>query len=113
LDIVGATSGSSSSYTTNERIGPSKLKQDIETQVGAILLKYVFNVNNSSTRSSVSSEVTQYIFGLNQFLDPNFTQITCDSSNNTDNSATLKVDITIKPLISTEEYSLSVTATAS
>ena len=113
LDVVGATAGTNSSYTTNERIGPSKLKQDIETQVTTILLKYVFSVNNSSTRSSVTSEVTQYIFGLNQFLDPVFTQVTCNGSNNTDNDTTLKVDITIKPLVSTEEYSLTVTATAS
>jgi hypothetical protein len=45
---------------------------------------------------------------LGAFLDPAFTQIACDSQNNQDNSSTLVIDITVKPLIASEEFRISV-----
>jgi hypothetical protein len=108
LDIVGATAGANSSYTSNDRIGPSKLRVDIETNVRTIVLKYVFLPNNATTRASITSEVSFYLQSLGAFLDPEFTQITCDSSNNDDNSSTLVVDTIVKPLISSEEFRISV-----
>jgi hypothetical protein len=108
LDLVGATAGTDSSYTSNERIGPSKLRVDIETNVRTIVLKYVFLPNNATTRASITSEVSFYLQSLGAFLDPAFTQIACDSQNNQDNSSTLVIDITVKPLIASEEFRISV-----
>ena len=112
LDLVGATAGSSASYTSEERVGPSKLKQDIETNVRTILLKYVFEVNNAATRSAITSEISLYLIGLSQFLDSAFTQVTCDSSNNTDNSSTINVNIVIKPLLASEEFAITLSVSA-
>jgi hypothetical protein len=72
------------------------------------VLKYVFLPNNATTRASITSEVSFYLQSLGAFLDPEFTQITCDSSNNDDNSSTLVVDTIVKPLISSEEFRISV-----
>lgn len=108
-DLVGATTGSGSTYTIAERFGPSYISNTIEKNVKNILLKYLFSVNNSSTRSSVTTEVTLYIQSLNEFLDPTYTQILCNSGNNDDNSSVLTVDITVKPLITTESYTFSLT----
>ena len=113
LDLVGATAGANSSYTSNDRIGPSKLRVDIETTVRDLILRYVFLPNNATTRASITSEVSFYLQTLSAFLDPAFTQITCDSSNNSDNSATLTIDITVKPLIASEEFRISVTTESS
>jgi hypothetical protein len=108
LDITGATTGASASYSSNDRIGPSKIRQDIETNVTNILLKYVFQPNNANTRASITSEISLYLFGLSQYLDTNYTQIFCDESNNTDYASTINVRVVVKPLISSEEFSLVV-----
>lgn len=113
LDLVGATAGTDSSYTSNERIGPSKLRVDIETNVRTIVLKYVFLPNNATTRASITSEVSFYLQSLGAFLDPAFTQITCNGQNNQDNSSTLVIDITVKPLIASEEFRISVVTESS
>lgn len=113
LDLVGATAGIDSTYTSSERIGPSKLRVDIETKVRQIILKYVFLPNNATTRASITSEVSFRLQELGNFLDPAFTQITCDGSNNTDNTPTLTIDITVKPLIASETFSISVTTESS
>jgi hypothetical protein len=113
LDLVGATAGTNSSYTSNERIGPSKLRVDIETNVRTIALKYVFLQNNATTRASITSDVSFYLQTLGAFLDPAITQITCNGQNNQDNSSTLVIDITVKPLIASEEFRISVVTESS
>jgi len=113
LDLVGATAGASSAYTSNERIGPAKLRVDIETAVRKLILRYVFLPNNSTTRASITSEVSFYLQSIGTFLDPTYTQITCNESNNSDNSPTLTIDVTVKPLIASEEFTISVTTESS
>lgn len=113
LDLVGATAGTSSAYTSNERIGPAKLRVDIETDVRKIILRYVFLPNNATTRASITSEVSFYLQSIGKFLDPTYTQITCNEINNTDNSPTLTIDVTVKPLIASEEFTISVTTESS
>jgi hypothetical protein len=108
LDITGATMGAGVTYSSNDRIGPSKIRQDVETNVTNTLLKYVFQPNNPNTRSSIKNEVELYLFGLSQYLDTTYTQVFCDESNNTDYSSTINVRVVIKPLISSEEFNLSV-----
>lgn len=108
-DLVGATAGAGSTYTANERIGPSYLRNVIEKTVREIMLKYVFSLNNASTRASVTTEITLYIQSLSEYIDSTFTQILCDSSNNVDNSTTLNATVTVKPLTTTESFTFSVT----
>ena len=111
LDLTGATMGTSAAYSANERIGPSKIRQDVESYVTTILLKYVFQPNNANTRASIKTEIELYLFGLSQYLDTNYTQVYCDESNNENFSSTINVRIVIKPLISSEEFNLLVTTT--
>lgn len=110
LDLVGATAGASSAYTNDERIGVSKLKTDIKANIQSILLKYVFDVNNATTRAAITGEITYYISGLSQYLDTTATEIYCDDNNNTDYDPTINVDIVIKPLLSSETFQISLTS---
>lgn len=112
LDLVGATAGLSSSYTANDRIGPSKLRQDIETSVRNILLKYVFQTNDTITRAAITSEISLYLINISQYLDPAFTQIFCDYSNNTDYASTINARVVVKPLIASDEFVINVSTTA-
>jgi hypothetical protein len=113
LDLVGATASTGSTYSSNDRVGPSKIRQDIETNVRNILLKYVFQTNDKTTRAAITSEISLYLFNLGQYLDTTYTQIFCDDSNNTDYSSTINVSVVVKPLISSDQYVINVsTATA-
>jgi hypothetical protein len=114
LDTVGATAGANTSYTSDERIGPANIKNSIRRDVTQILLKYVFDLNNSTTRSSATSDITLLIeTNYNQYLDPTYTQVVCDSTNNTDNSTTLVANITVKPIIATAEFTVNVSVESS
>jgi hypothetical protein len=44
-------------------------------------------------------------------IDTAETQIICDSSNNTDNSSTLNVEVVVKPILTTDSFVISVTYT--
>jgi hypothetical protein len=107
-DLVGATAGASDAYTAIERIGPAYLRNTIEKTVREIMLKYLYNLNNASTRASVTTEITLYIQSLTEYLDSTFTQIVCNGINNVDNSTTLNAEITVKPLTTTESFTFSV-----
>jgi|688.fasta_scaffold01316_43 hypothetical protein len=106
-DLVGATAGAGATYTSSERVGPAYLQNYIQNNVNDILLKYIFAINNSTTRSSVSTEIGSFILSISQYIDPTFTQIICDTTNNTDNSATLSADVTVKPILSTTTYTVT------
>jgi len=112
LDLVGATMSSSASYTANDRIGPSKLRQDIETQTKEILMRYIYQTNNATTRAAITSEINLYLFGLNQYIDPTQTLVTCDGNNNTDLSSTINVDIIVKPLVASDAFVLNISTQA-
>lgn len=108
LDLVGATASTGATYGSNDRIGPAKIKQDIETNVRNILLKYVFQANDPIVRKAITSEISLYLFSIGQYLDQTYTQIFCDSSNNTDFSSTINAKIVVKPLISSDEFVIEV-----
>lgn len=108
LDVVGATAGADDTYTSEERVGPSVLKNTIEQNVGDIALKYIFDINNEITRASVTTEVELFMETLNSFLDPEYTQVICDATNNTNNSSILNITIVIKPIISTTEFTITI-----
>ena len=107
-DLVGATAGASASYTSIERIGPAYLRNTIEKTVREIMLKYLYNLNNASTRASVTTEITLYIQSLTEYLDTTYTQIICNGTNNVDNSTTLNAEVTVKPLTTTESFTFNV-----
>jgi hypothetical protein len=114
LDTVGATAGASTTYTSDERIGPANIKNSIRKDVTQILLKYVFDINNATTRSAATSDINLLIeSNYNQYLDPTYTQVVCDSTNNTDNSSILVANITIKPIISTADFTITVSVESS
>jgi hypothetical protein len=107
-DLVGATMSAGSTYTSAERIGAAYLQNYIQNNVNDILLKYVFSLNNSTTRASVTTEINSFITNLSQFIDGTYTQIICDTTNNTDNSSTLNASVTVKPILSTTAYTVTV-----
>ena len=108
LDLVGATAAVGNTYSANDRVGPSKIKQDIETAVRNILLLYVFKTNDRNTRAAISSQISTYMNNLSQYLDTTYTQIFCDESNNTDFSSTINAQVVFKPLIASDEFVINV-----
>lgn len=108
-DLVGATAGTTN--TINNRVGPSKMRADLTKAVNDVVLKYVFDVNNQTTRNQVISDVQTALEPFAPFLDTTKTQIICDSSNNTDNSSTLKVSLIVQPIVATETFLIDVTYT--
>jgi len=107
-DLVGATASSSTPSAEN-RVGPNALKIQIEKDVTNIALKYLFTINNPSTRSLLITDVQAYMTKLSSFLDTTATQITCDESNgNVDNTNSLFVTVVFKPLVSISTFTVNV-----
>ena len=108
-DLIGATSNSViGSY---DRIGPAKMYVQIYQILYTTGLKYLYQINNAATRSAVSSAVTTAMEPLSPYIDTTQTQIICDSSNNTDNSTTLKISVVVKPIVSTSSFGIDITLT--
>jgi hypothetical protein len=108
-DLVGATSGTT--VTVSDRIGPAKMKIDLTKKITDIGLKYSFDVNTATTRQAVTSEITTTLEAYNSYLQTDATQIICDSSNNTDYSATLNIKVIIKPILGVESFTIDVNLT--
>ena len=111
-DLVGATAGTSTTISVDERIGPARLKMAVTNDVTNITLKYLYLVNNATTRSNLSSEISVYLEKYSAYLDTTQTQIICDSTNNIDNAQALNVTVILKPILSTESISVTVNLVA-
>lgn len=108
-DLVGATANST--IGVNDRVGPARMRVNLTKDVNTIALKYVFDINNQTTRNQVISEIQTALDPYAPFIDTTQTQIICDSSNNTDNSSTLNVEVVVKPILTTDSFVISVTYT--
>ena len=105
-DLVGATAAANGIVTVDDRIGPAKLKLAIMQAINNVAFKYVFDINNATTRDQVTSEIQTAIDPFNPYLDTSKTEIVCNGTNNEDNSSTLKIDVVAKPIIGTESFLL-------
>jgi hypothetical protein len=108
-DIVGATS--SGLLTSDNRVGPSRLRSALRKDLDVIGLKYLFEINNSTTRAQVTSEIESAIDPYLSFIDTTQTQIICDSSNNVDNSGSLNMMVVIKPILSIDSFVIDINLT--
>lgn len=107
-DVVGATAGTSTTITVNERVGPARLKMAMTADVTAIAMKYLYLVNNTTTRSNLTSEVSTYLEKYAIYLDTTKTQIICNSTNNQDNSQQLNISIIVKPILAAEAFAIDI-----
>jgi hypothetical protein len=110
-DLVGVTA-STGALTSNDRVGPAALYSEINKLVNQIGLQYIFQINNATTRSQVSSAIETGLDQYASFLDTTKTQIICDNRNNVDNSSTLSIQVIAKPIVSTETYVINFTYTS-
>ena len=108
-DLVGATAGTT--ITSDDRVGPSRMRSVLRLNLDQIGLKYLFEVNNSTTRAQVTSEIESALDPFLTFIDTTKTQIICDSSNNIDNSGTLNMTVIIKPILSIDSFVINITLT--
>ena len=108
-DIVGATAGTT--ITSDDRVGPSRMRSVLRQNLDQIGLKYLFEINNSTTRAQVTSEIESALDPFLNFIDTTKTQIICDSSNNIDNSGTLNMTVIIKPILSIDSFVIDITLT--
>jgi len=105
-DLVGATAALNGIITVDDRIGPAKLKLAIMQAINNVAFKYVFDINNATTRDQVTSEIETAISPFNSYLDTSKTEVVCNGTNNEDNSSTLKIDVVAKPILGTESFLL-------
>jgi hypothetical protein len=110
-DFVGATA-SSSDLTVDERIGPAQIKTSMRRDITDIGLKYLYEINNETTRAIVTSEIENYVLQYQSVLDTTQTQIVCNSTNNTDNSSNLAIFVSVKPLVATSAFTIDILLTA-
>jgi len=108
-DLVGATA--SSSISVNDRIGPSKLRSALTQAIETIALKYLFEINNATTRSQVVTEIQTAMDPFSPFLDTTKTQIICDETNNTDNTSTLGIRVIVQPILGIDSFVIDVVFT--
>jgi len=111
LDLVGATA-STSDVTVNERVGPAQMKVAMDRDITSIGMKYLYDINNEVTRTAVTTEILSYLQQYNNFVDTTKTQVVCNSSNNTDNSSTLNISVSITPLLGTTSFVVNVNLTS-
>ena len=111
LDLVGATA-TDSAVIADERIGPAQMKTAMTRDITDIAMKYLYEINNADTRSSVENEIAAYLQAYAPFLDTTKTQIVCDSSNNTDNATTLNVAVTVTPLLGLTSFVVNINLSA-
>jgi hypothetical protein len=108
-DLVGATGNSL--ISSDDRIGPSRLRSALSQSMTSIGLKYLFDINDATTRAQVRAEIQSALDPFVSYIDTSATQIICDSSNNTDNSATLNMTVIIKPILSIDSFAVNITLT--
>lgn len=109
-DLVGCTA-SSSEPIVDERIGPAQLKTVVKRDVTNIAINYLYEINNQTTRTLLVADIQNYLTQYASVLDTTQTQITCDSTNNTDNAATLNIFISLKPLAGNTNFVLNINLT--
>ena len=110
-DVVGAT-GSTSAVSAADRLGAVFLKKKLTEEVTGIGTKYLFELNQSSTREQVTTEINQLLDEYSYALAPSGNQVICNSSNNTDYSSTLNIDVVIKPVLGVDTFVINVSLTA-
>lgn len=103
-DVVGVTG----TVNLENRFGPSYMKAKIQSDVYTIGENYMFQLNNSATRSNYTDSVTSYLQNYANVLNNDYTQVICDETNNTDNSNTLNMTVIIRPLISATDIVVTV-----
>jgi hypothetical protein len=108
-DLIGATY--SSSISSSDRVGPAQMYAKVYSILNTVGQKYLFQINNSATRSQVTSAIQTQLEPLSPYLDTTQTQITCNATNNTDNSSILTMSVVIKPIISTNSFAINLSLT--
>lgn len=106
-DLVGATA-STSDVTVNERVGPAQMKVAMNRDITNIGIKYLYDINNATTRNLVTDEILSYLQRYTAFIDTAQTQVVCDSSNNTDNASTLNILVSVTPKLGVTSFVINV-----
>ena len=107
-DLVGAT-GSTSAPIVDERVGPAQMKSAMKRDITDIGIKYLYQINNATTRLLVTAEIQNYLLEYASNIDTAQTQVVCNSTNNTDNAASLTIFVSVTPLIGTTTFTINIT----
>ena len=107
-DLVGAT-GSTSAPIVDERVGPAQMKSAMKRDITDIGIKYLYQINNATTRLLVTAEIQNYLLEYATNIDTAQTQVVCNSTNNTDNAASLTIFVSVTPLIGTTTFTINIT----
>jgi hypothetical protein len=107
-DLVGATA-SSAALIVDERVGPAQMKSAMKRDITDIGIKYLYQINNATTRLLVTSEIQNYLLEYATNIDTEQTQVVCNSTNNTDNTASLTIFVSVTPLVGTTTFTINIT----
>lgn len=113
-DLVGITmAASESALTFNDRVGPANLYTEIDKAINDIGVKYIFEINNTTTRGAITSEIQTTLDRYATFLDTTKTQIICNATNNVDGGATLNIQVIVRPIAGVDNFTINFTYTNS
>ena len=107
-DLVGATA-SSLTPLVDERVGPAQMKSTMKRDITDIGLKYLYQINNATTRLLITAEIQNYLLEYATNVDTTQTQVVCNSTNNTDNASSLTIFVSVTPLVGTTTFTLNIT----
>lgn len=111
-DLVGATMGSST-INISERIGPAFLKKVLTREITEIGTKYLFELNDATTRSSVTTEIEALLDSYSYAIVRSEAQVVCNSTNNSpDYTQTLNISVTIRPILGIDSFIIDISLTA-
>lgn len=107
-DLVGTTGA----IDAEDRIGLAYLKRQIDADVTSIGERYTFQINNAALRSNYTNAVETYLQNYLNVIDPLYTQVICNDTNNTDGASTLNMTVIVRPLQSSTDVVVNVSLTA-
>ena len=107
-DLVGATA-STVTPIVDERVGPAQMKSTMKRDITDIGLKYLYQINNATTRLLITAEIQNYLLEYATNIDTAQTQVVCNSTNNTDNASSLTIFVSVTPLVGTTTFTLNIT----
>jgi len=110
-DLVGATA-STSAPIVDERVGPAQMKSAMKRDITNIGIKYLYQINDATTRLLVTAEIQNYLLQYSSNIDTTKTQVVCNSVNNTDNASSLTIFVSVTPLIGTTTFTINLILTA-
>jgi len=107
-DYVGAT-GSNADITIDDRFGPAFLKKTLTKEMTNVGIKYLFELNDATTRASVERECQAILDRYSYAIVRAESDVICDSTNNSpDFETSLTIEANVKTKAGTDTFLINI-----